>query len=234
MFRCDENHIFSRNGSAYKRSFRAGGLFLSNLASCKVEHGVESSQIVDPLVLGVHWNHGLRKNKRFWVRFSVKRLHFWVIPHTIHETSRELQHFFVQVTFWKISINIDSLGILELCTHTPPKFNSSPLKNGIPSYWVLVTFQGLLLLNFGVVTCFLLQKPPTLMFFEGSLPERPWWCFSHRRDEVLRGWNLFAENPTKPAEMWGHETTNYLLSRGNNYQQLEVIHLRYLQHFATM
>ena len=40
-------------------------------------------------------------------------------------------------------------------TSTPPKFNSSPLKNGgwktILSYWVSVTFQGLLLLNFGRV-----------------------------------------------------------------------------------
>ena len=35
---------------------------------------------------------------------------------------------------------------------TPPKFNSSPLKNGgwktTLSYWVLVTFQGRFLLNF--------------------------------------------------------------------------------------
>ncbi len=35
--------------------------------------------------------------------------------------------------------------------YTLPKFNSSPLKNGgrLLSYWVSVTFQGLLLLNFG-------------------------------------------------------------------------------------
>ena len=58
---------------------------------------------------------------------------------------------------------------------TPPEFNSSPLKKDawktILSYWVSVTFQGLLLLNFGGVGTFflarkihrlpqMLQKPP--------------------------------------------------------------------------
>ena len=47
-------------------------------------------------------------------------------------------------------------------TYTLPKFNSSPLKNGgwktSLSYWVLVTFQGLSLLNFGGVHFPSIQK----------------------------------------------------------------------------
>ena len=51
--------------------------------------------------------------------------------------------------------NIPNPPCMANIKHTPPKFNSSPLKNGgwktSLSYWVSATFQGLLLLNFGRV-----------------------------------------------------------------------------------
>ena len=95
---------------------------------------------------------------------------------------------------------------------TPPKFNSSPLKNSgwktILSYWVSVTFQGRLLLNFGGVT-FTLKRlfscccPRWKRCWEILPKPRPNWVgsrkslsrcepFVHQRFE-LDGWNVGVE-----------------------------------------
>ena len=87
----------------------------------------------------------------------------WVLPYNQKRVNRKSQQKIVSVPSnltWKRIRGYRGDSDVFFEAITPPKFNENfPWKNGgkgrlILSYWVSVTFQGILLLNFGGVTDF--------------------------------------------------------------------------------